>query len=46
MVKNCNCCHKKIGFLSGYQENDDGSYICNICFDKQNKLKENDEKNR
>lgn len=43
MKKNCICCHKKIGFLSGYHVNEDGSYTCDICYDKQKKLKEMDE---
>jgi hypothetical protein len=40
MAKNCIKCHKKIGFLSGYHENEDGSYTCDVCFNKQNQIKE------
>ena len=43
MAKICVDCHKKIGFLSGYHENKDGSYTCDICFDKQKKIEEIDE---
>jgi len=43
MAKYCMNCRKKIGFLSGYHENEDGSYTCDICFDKQKKEKEMDE---
>ena len=43
MAKICVDCHKKVGFLSGYHENEDGSYTCDICFDKQKKEKEMDE---
>ena len=43
MAKYCVNCRKKIGFLSGYHENEDGSYTCDICFDKQKKEKEMDE---
>jgi len=43
MAKYCVNCRKKIGFLSGYHENEDGSYTCDICFDKQKKEKEIDE---
>jgi len=39
MTKYCMKCHKKIGFLSGYHENKDGSYTCDICFDYQIKEK-------
>ncbi len=43
MAKNCVDCHKKIGFLAGYHVNEDGSYTCDICFDKQKQIKEIDE---
>jgi len=43
MAKICVDCHKKVGFLSGYHENEDGSYTCDICFDKQKKIEEIDE---
>ena len=43
MAKHCTDCKKKIGFLSGYHKNKDGSYVCDICFDKQKKLDEIDE---
>ena len=43
MAKKCVDCHKKIGFLSGYHVNEDGSYSCDICFDKQKQIKEIDE---
>ena len=40
MAKYCGNCRKKIGFLSGYHKNEDGSYSCDICYDKQKKAKE------
>jgi hypothetical protein len=40
MAKNCKKCNKKIGFLSGYHVNEDGSYTCDVCFDKQKQIKE------
>ncbi len=40
MVKICVNCRKKIGFLSGYHVNEDGSYACDVCFDKQKKIEE------
>jgi hypothetical protein len=43
MVKICVDCHKKVGFLSGYHKNEDGSYTCDICFDRQKKIEEIDE---
>jgi len=43
MAKYCVNCRKKTGFLSGYHENEDGSYTCDICFDKQKKEKQMDE---
>jgi len=43
MVKNCIYCYKKIGFLSEYHVNEDSSYTCEICFDKQKRIEEMEE---
>jgi hypothetical protein len=39
MTKCCVECRKKIGFLSGYHENNDGTYTCDVCYEQQMKEK-------